>query len=115
MNCGNKEKTEINIPEKLELEVCIHVGYDRHNFGDIRIRPEHAIKGDDCELGFATKHLGKVTIKVDTSNLDLNVDVRGILISKIEEQIKKENARHIKQTNYLESELSKLTAIEFKR
>ena len=115
MDYGNEDQTEINIPTDLEFEACIHIGYEECNFGEIDIcRNSNYFKQDYIsEHGNSTKYLGNAIIKVDTSNLNLNLDVRGILISQIAEEIKAENARHIKQSNYLEAKLSKLKAIGY--
>ncbi len=117
MTYGNKDKTEINIPLDadgiLEMEVAVHVGIDERNFGEVKIHGNFDIwmQDDDCKYGLSSKFLGTAKVKVDMSDCDTDIDVRGILISKIQEQIKKENARHIKQKSYLETQLSNLTAI----
>ena len=114
MNFGNKEKTEINIPEKPEFKVCVYVGYGKYKFGELSFLPENDyFKKDMGNDGFEQKYIGTTTIKLDTSGLDLDIDVRGIMINKIKEQIKEKEADHVRDINFLKARLSELTAISY--
>ncbi len=107
---ANKDKTEINIPvdESGILEIEQHVCVDLRdwNFGNLYVFSSDM--GDDYH------HIGKVKVKIDLSECGSDIDVRGILIKKVQNKINKLNADYTMEKNNLNIELEKLQAIEYK-
>lgn len=111
---GNKEKTEISMPvdknNRLEIELYASVKLDNWRFGQLEL------DSDDMSVYDHNKNhlLGKVKVTIDFSNVDTQVDVRGILIKQVKEDIKKLDADHVAARSVLDVKLSKLLAIEDK-
>lgn len=109
---GNKENTEINIPvdknNKLEIEQYAHVYMDSWQLGSL-----HLGDIDRSDSEYSNCHLlGKVKVTIDFSNVDTQVDVQGILIKQVKEEIKKLDADHVAARSVLDVKLSNLLAIE---
>ena len=108
---ANEDKTEINIPVDeggiLEIEQYVSLGLRNWDFGDLYL-------SDDSRADDDYHHIGKVKVKIDLSECDLDIDVRGILIKKVQNKIDKLNADYTMEKNNLNIELEKLRAIEYK-
>lgn len=112
---GNKHHTEINLPVAedgtLTVDLFINIGLDTHNFGHVECSRY------DASQWTHTKNccLGKVPVSINLAEVDATIDVRGIMIQQIKEDLKKLNADHEVAKSNLQLKLSKLLAIEGKK
>lgn len=113
---SNENRTEINLPLQdglLKTTGFVSIGVGSCNFGNLDIN--YFLDKDNInDPNFNSKFLGTCEISVNMKGIDTNLDIRSIMISNIESQIKNEESRHIKEINFFKSELSKLKCIEYK-
>lgn len=112
-NFANKNKTKIEIPvsenNTIEIEQYVHISMDNYALGDL------SLSSHDASIFSSPHHeLGKAKITIDLSECDTKIDIQGILIKQVKEEIKNLNAEHVKKSNDLQVKLDNLLAIEYK-